>query len=121
MLLAPQALSLVALVVASYGWIPCREPGFCSNAKDFLEVLSLAFPSGLIWFLMFATPNFEVALCGVIVLDLAIAVATWRLAPARLSLPQVTAFFLVWLALWGLTLWFFPYLADWGWALGHQR
>lgn len=119
-LLAPQGLGLVAFVLASYPLITCVKPGLCAVTRDVADVLSLAFPNGLIWLLMFATPNFGIAFSCVLLLDLALALAIWRLAPPRLSLRQLLVFFLAWLVLWAVMLWLFPYFAGWGWALGHR-
>lgn len=111
---------MAAFVLASYPLVTCVKPGLCSTTRDLADLLCFAFPNGLIWLLMFATPNFETAFACVILLDLVMAAAIWRLAPARLSLRQLSAFFLAWLGLWGLALWLFPHFAGWGWALGHR-
>lgn len=121
MVLAPVAASFAAVLAFNGGAVDCAGDAdvICEAVRTTVELVSYGFPHGFAWLFLFLTPSYFVTLSLLALIDVGLALLVWRLAPPRLTAPQLAGFWVAWCGVSGVLIWCVPDLMSWGWALAH--
>ncbi|WP_411287231.1 hypothetical protein [Phenylobacterium sp.] len=109
--LAPLAVSLVAMQPKLWGWDACGDSfeGVCKQAFSIVSWIGTGFPHFLIFPLVWAV-SLPVGFSIILAMDIVLGLAAWRFLPPRVTAGRLVLIYACWIAVTVAVVLVTPYL-----------